>query len=73
MPGQKRWGVKKLEGFLAPLVKKGLKSVILFGIPEVKKDAKASEPQPPSHPDMRAYPTDLNIHIFPSSRTNAGH
>lgn len=33
LPGQKRWGVNKLEGFLAPLVKKGLKSVILFGVP----------------------------------------
>ncbi|KAG8863289.1 Aminolevulinate dehydratase [Tulasnella sp. 330] len=33
LPGQKRWGVEKLEGFLGPLVKKGLKSVILFGVP----------------------------------------
>lgn len=33
LPGQKRWGVNKLEGFLQPLVKKGLKSVILFGVP----------------------------------------
>lgn len=33
MPGQKRWGVNKLEGFLGPLVKKGLSSVILFGVP----------------------------------------
>jgi len=33
LPGQKRWGVNKLEGFLAPLVKKGLKGVILFGVP----------------------------------------
>ena len=33
MPGQCRWGVNKLEGFLAPLVKKGLSSVILFGVP----------------------------------------
>lgn len=36
MPGQKRWGVNKLEGFLGPLVKKGLRSVILFGVPEKK-------------------------------------
>jgi porphobilinogen synthase len=34
MPNQSRWGVNKLEGFLAPLVKKGLSSVILFGVPE---------------------------------------
>lgn len=33
LPGQKRWGVEKLEGFLGPLIKKGLKSVILFGVP----------------------------------------
>lgn len=33
LPGQRRWGVNKLEGFLAPLVKKGLESVILFGVP----------------------------------------
>jgi len=33
LPGQKRWGVAKLEGFLGPLVKKGLSSVILFGVP----------------------------------------
>ncbi|CAO1622900.1 unnamed protein product [Parajaminaea phylloscopi] len=40
MPGQKRWGVDKLEGFLAPLVQKGLRSVILFGIPEEKRASK---------------------------------
>ena len=33
LPGQKRWGINKLEGFLGPLVKKGLKGVILFGVP----------------------------------------
>lgn len=33
LPGQKRWGVEKLEGFLGPLIKKGLQSVILFGVP----------------------------------------
>ncbi|CAE6533097.1 unnamed protein product [Rhizoctonia solani] len=33
LPGQKRWGVDRLEEFLGPLVKKGLKSVILFGVP----------------------------------------
>ena len=36
MPNQCRWGVNKLEGFLAPLVSKGLASVILFGVPERK-------------------------------------
>lgn len=33
LPGQRRWGVNRLEEFLAPLVNKGLKSVILFGVP----------------------------------------
>lgn len=33
LPGQRRWGVNRLEEFLGPLVKKGLKSVILFGVP----------------------------------------
>ncbi|EJD02910.1 tetrapyrrole biosynthesis, porphobilinogen synthase [Fomitiporia mediterranea MF3/22] len=33
LPGQRRWGVNKLEEFLGPLVKKGLKSVIIFGVP----------------------------------------
>jgi delta-aminolevulinic acid dehydratase/porphobilinogen synthase len=33
LPGQRRWGVDRLEEFLGPLVKKGLSSVILFGVP----------------------------------------
>ena len=33
LPGQKRWGINKLEGLLRPMVAKGLKSVILFGVP----------------------------------------
>lgn len=33
LPGQCRWGVERLEEFIGPLVKKGLKSVILFGVP----------------------------------------
>ena len=33
LPGQRRWGVNQLQGFLGPLVSKGLKSVILFGVP----------------------------------------
>lgn len=33
LPGQCRWGVDRLEEFLGPLVKKGLRSVILFGVP----------------------------------------
>jgi porphobilinogen synthase len=33
LPGQRRWGVNNLEEFIGPLVKKGLESVILFGVP----------------------------------------
>lgn len=33
LPGQCRWGVDRIEEFIGPLVKKGLKSVILFGVP----------------------------------------
>lgn len=43
LPGQKRWGINKLEGFLGPLVKKGLKSVILFGVPMEMNKARARE------------------------------
>jgi len=33
LPGQRRWGIDRLEEFMAPLVEKGLQSVILFGVP----------------------------------------
>jgi porphobilinogen synthase len=33
LPGQRRLGLHKLDQFLCPLVKKGLSSVILFGVP----------------------------------------
>ena len=33
LPNQRRWGVNQLNDFLAPLVEKGLQSVILFGVP----------------------------------------
>lgn len=39
LPGQKRWGINKLEAFLKPLVEKGLKSVILFGVPVTMEKA----------------------------------
>ena len=39
LPGQRRWGINRLEEFLSPLVKKGLTSVILFGVP-LKKGVK---------------------------------
>jgi len=33
LPGQYRWGLNKIVAFVKPLVAKGLKSVILFGVP----------------------------------------
>lgn len=55
MPGQKRWGVNRLEEFLGPLVKKGLKSVILFGVPEKKeKDDKGTLADDPEGPVIQA-------------------
>ncbi|KAK1089176.1 Aminolevulinate dehydratase [Friedmanniomyces endolithicus] len=33
LPGQRRMGTNKLVAFLTPLIAKGLKSVILFGVP----------------------------------------
>ncbi|KAK9469080.1 hypothetical protein V1512DRAFT_71959 [Lipomyces arxii] len=33
LPGQKRWGVNKVVGYVETLVAKGLKAVILFGVP----------------------------------------
>lgn len=51
LPGQCRWGVDRLEGFIGPLVQKGLRSVILFGVPlKCEKDAvgtPADDPQGP--------------------------
>lgn len=42
MPGQYRWSVDRLEEALRPLVRKGLRAVLLFGVPSGGKDAKAS-------------------------------
>ncbi|KDN38785.1 putative porphobilinogen synthase [Tilletiaria anomala UBC 951] len=58
MPNQRRWGVNKLEGFLGPLVKKGLKSVILFGVPERKpKDVIGTLADDPEGPVISAIKT----------------
>lgn len=35
LPGQYRVGVNKLKALLDPLVKKGLKTILLFGVPEL--------------------------------------
>ncbi|TFK54111.1 tetrapyrrole biosynthesis, porphobilinogen synthase [Heliocybe sulcata] len=55
LPGQRRWGVNKLESFLGPLVKKGLKSVILFGVPfKCEKDGKGTPADDPKGPVIQA-------------------
>ncbi|KAM0789441.1 Aminolevulinate dehydratase [Microbotryomycetes sp. NB124-2] len=65
LPGQKRWGINKLQAFLAPLVAKGLKSVILFGVPVVKqKDSRGSLADDPETPVILA--TKLIRKEFPN-------
>ncbi|KAI5889409.1 tetrapyrrole biosynthesis, porphobilinogen synthase [Schizophyllum commune H4-8] len=55
LPGQRRWGVNKLEGFIGPLVQKGLKSVILFGVPmKAQKDEKGTLADDPDGPVILA-------------------
>lgn len=39
LPGQFRVGLDQLDGYLAPLVAKGLASVLLFGVPSNVKKA----------------------------------
>ncbi|RXK37087.1 porphobilinogen synthase [Tremella mesenterica] len=64
LPGQKRWGINKLESFLGPLVKKGLKSVILFGVPmKIQKDAIGSAADSPETPVILAL--QLLSKLFP--------
>ncbi|EJF65167.1 tetrapyrrole biosynthesis porphobilinogen synthase [Dichomitus squalens LYAD-421 SS1] len=55
LPGQCRWGVNKLEEFLGPLVQKGLRSVILFGVPiHCNKDERGSPADDPNGPVISA-------------------
>jgi porphobilinogen synthase len=56
MPGQYRIGLDKLEGFIEPLYKKGLRSVILFGVPlaEGAKDETGSNADDPNGPVILA-------------------
>lgn len=64
LPGQKRWGTNKLSAFLSPLVAKGLKSVILFGVPVIMtKDARGSPADDPQTPVILA--TQLIRREFP--------
>ncbi|KAF9187366.1 hypothetical protein BGZ51_001333 [Haplosporangium sp. Z 767] len=55
LPGQSRWGINLLVDFLTPLVAKGLKSVIIFGVPtNIEKDAVGSAADDPKTPAIRA-------------------
>ncbi|KAF5370791.1 hypothetical protein D9758_001952 [Tetrapyrgos nigripes] len=55
LPGQCRWGINRLEEFLGPLVKKGLQSVILFGVPlNCVKDGRGTPADDPSGPVIQA-------------------
>ncbi|KAI8967514.1 delta-aminolevulinic acid dehydratase [Mycotypha africana] len=56
LPGQYRIGINKLQAFIDPLYKKGLKSVILFGVPlkEGVKDATGSRADDPEGPTVLA-------------------
>lgn len=55
LPGQRRWGVNRLEEFLGPLVQKGLTSVILFGVPlKCEKDSRGTPADDPSGPVIQA-------------------
>lgn len=56
LPNQKRWGVNKLVPFVDSLVKKGLSSVILFGVPckEGTKDDVGTSADDPEGPVIKA-------------------
>ena len=56
LPDQKRWGLKTLAPFLETLVRKGLRSVILFGVPlkPGTKDALGTSADDPKGPVIQA-------------------
>ncbi|KAI8132213.1 hypothetical protein DUD61_004143 [Geotrichum candidum] len=56
LPNQKRWGINKLIPFVKTLVDKGLRSVILFGVPlaEGAKDEVGSAADDPNGPVITA-------------------
>ncbi|XP_064616566.1 delta-aminolevulinic acid dehydratase-like [Liolophura sinensis] len=55
MPGQCRYGINKLRQVLSPLVDKGLKCVLLFGVPtNLPKDARGSSADSPNTPVILA-------------------
>ncbi|XP_074654125.1 delta-aminolevulinic acid dehydratase-like [Tubulanus polymorphus] len=82
LPGQCRYGVNKLENKVRPLVQKGLKSVLLFGVPQkLPKDEFGSCADSPYTPVVQAI--QVLAKAFPSlliccdvcmcAYTNHGH
>ncbi|PLW05500.1 hypothetical protein PCANC_24688 [Puccinia coronata f. sp. avenae] len=54
-PNQYRLGLNVLEGFLRPLIEKGLQSVILFGVPmKCQKDARGTPADDATGPTISA-------------------
>lgn len=57
MPEVSRYGVEKIVDFLQPLVKKGLSSILLFGVPsKLPKDEIASHADSSENPVLLAIP-----------------
>jgi porphobilinogen synthase len=57
MPGVSRYGIKKLKDHLEPLVKKGLSSVLLFGVIDtLPKDEQGTHASSLENPIIRAVP-----------------
>ncbi|XP_014485242.1 PREDICTED: delta-aminolevulinic acid dehydratase isoform X2 [Dinoponera quadriceps] len=57
MPGMFRMGVKWVKSVVAPLVRKGLKSILLFGvIKTLPKDARGTHADSEQNPVIRALP-----------------
>lgn len=57
MPGISRFGITQMVKHLEPLVKKGLKSVLLFGvIDKLRKDERGSSADSHDNPVIRALP-----------------
>ncbi|XP_072310009.1 delta-aminolevulinic acid dehydratase [Eucyclogobius newberryi] len=55
LPGQARYGVNRVEELLQPLVQKGLKCVLIFGVPaKVVKDERGSGADSPDTPAVIA-------------------
>ncbi|XP_065835087.1 delta-aminolevulinic acid dehydratase-like [Oscarella lobularis] len=55
LPDQSRYGVNRLEEFVGPLVSKGLKSVLIFGVPsKIEKDDRGSGADAANTPAIEA-------------------